>query len=717
MKLAVSLKTLLLNGLCLVLLTACEQPCPPPEVTGDYQNPELPTEDRVEDLLSHMTLEEKLEMMGAPKSVVSVVTGLFVPFETTKNCRLGIPPFKTLTLSGSRGSSSRGTAFPVGMSRGASWDLDLEYRVHEAIALEAAAFEQNLLLSPVLTIVRHPGMGRAQETYGEDTFHMGEFGIVAINGAQTHLPAQAKHYALNSIEENRYTIDVQLDERTLREIYLPHYRKAVQVADVATIMTAYNRVNGIYASENRHLLTGILRDEWGFEGILMSDWMDGVNSTVDAANNGLDIEMPIANYFKVPKLLKAINDGDVSEDTIDEINRRIMRQKLKWGHFDERPVVPRSVIKSTEMRTLALEAAREGMTLLKNNNNSLPLNRHEIEKLVVLGTSADILSLGDQGSSAVYDIGPDSVTPLQGIMESAFDTSVSYHPTLETEAARSETESADAVVVVASLTPYDEGEWIQQYQLIFPGQGGDRRDLSLHEEDVELIQWATANNDRVIVVIQAGSAVTVSEWEADAEAVLMAWYPGVKGGTAIGETIFGENNPSGKTPISWPVDESDLYEFGSRQDSVVYGFLHGYRYYDALDIEPQYPFGHGLSYTEFSYSDLSLSVESNEQSQQIKATFKVTNTGNRPGKEVPQLYVGYNNSEVERAPKDLKGFSKLSLQPGEIAEVTLLIPSDELKYWNTELGTWVLEDIEYTVHVGSSSRSIHLESAASFTSI
>lgn len=713
MKLAVTFRTLIFNILCLVILTACDQPCPPPEVSSDYQDPSLPTEARVEDLLSHMTLEEKLEMMGAPKSVVSVVVGLFVPFETTKNCRLGIPPFKTLTLSGSRGSSSRGTAFPVAMARGASWDLDLEYRVHQAIALEAAAFEQNLLLSPVLTIVRHPGMGRAQETYGEDTFHMGEFGIVAINGAQTHLPAQAKHYALNSIEENRYTIDIQLDERTLREIYLPHYRKAVQEADVATIMTAYNLVNGIYASENRHLLTTILRDEWGFEGVLMSDWMDGVNSTVAAANNGLDIEMPIANYFKVPKLLSAIDEGEIAESTIDEINRRILRQKFKWRHFDEQAKVPRSVIKSTEMRALALEAAREGMTLLKNNNNGLPLNRHEIENLVVLGASAEIVSLGDQGSSAVYDIGPDSVSPLQGIIESAFDTTVNYHASLESETARTETQNADAVVVIASLDAYDEGEWIQQYQLIFPGQGGDRRDLALHQEDVELIQWATANNERVIVVIQGGSAVTVADWENGAEAILMAWYPGVKGGTAIGETIFGENNPSGKTPISWPVDEGDLYEFGSRQDSVVYGFLQGYRYYDANAIEPQYPFGHGLSYTEFSYSDLSLEVESVGNSTRIKARFKITNTGSRPGKEVAQLYAGYHNSEVVRAPKDLKGFAKASLQPGETQEITLTVPSEELRYWSTERGEWVLEDIVYSINVGSSSRSIHLSASTS----
>ncbi len=677
---------------------------------SDYQNPQLSVEERVEDLLGRMTLDEKLSLMATPKTILSVMMGMRSLFETSKNDRLGIPPFCVYTTGGSRGANSMATAFPVAMARGASWDRDLEYRVHGAIALEAAGFGMSLLLSPVLNIVRHPGMGRAQETYGEDTFHMGEMGASAITGIQNHLPAQVKHYALNSIEENRYQIDIQVDERTLREIYLPHYKKAVQKAKVASVMTSYNKVNGTYASENKHLLRDILKGEWGFDGFVMSDWLDGVASTVEAANNGLDIEMPIAKHFKRGKLKRAIAKGHISEATVDDIVRRILRRKFEWGHFDGTKNVPGSVVKSPEHRALALEAAREGMTLLKNVDNALPLDRAAISNLVVLGCSADDIRLGDLGSSQVRDDGKDAVSPLKGIIGAAQTVGVEYYTDLSTTKAQEATSSADAVVVIASLGPNDEGEWIRQFKYVFPGRGGDRRDLSLHAEDVALIKRAAAINRRVIVVIQAGSAVTVADWVDDVEAVLMAWYPSVKGGIAIGETLFGDNNPSGKTPISWPVSEEQLYEFGSRKPSVVYGFYQGYRYYDHLGLDPQYPFGHGLSYTSFDYGNLSIDVETRGEERAIVASFDVTNSGTVLGKEVAQLYVGYIGSAVERAVRDLKGFDKIALSPGETKRVTIAVPMEELSYWDTQTSQWVSEDITYRIDIGASSRDIRLSS-------
>ncbi len=675
---------------------------------ADYQNPELPIGERVEDLLGRMTLDEKLGLMAAPKTILSVMLGMRALFETSKNDRLGIPPFRVYTTSGSRGATLKATAFPVAMARGASWDRELEHRVHSAIALEAAGFGMNLLLSPVLTIVRHPGMGRAQETYGEDTFHMGVMGISAITGIQNHIPAQVKHYALNSIEENRYKIDIQVDERTLREIYLPHYRKAVQKANAASLMTSYNKVNGTYASENRHLLRDILKGEWGFDGFVMSDWIDGVASTVAAANNGLDIEMPIANHFRKAKLKKAVAKGDISKATIDDSIRRILSKKFEWGHFDKTINVPSNVIKSPEHRELALDAARESMTLLKNADNALPLDRAAISNLVVLGYSADDILLGDLGSSRVQDDGEDAVSPLRGIIDTAQTVNVDYYANLSTAKAQEATRAADAVVVIASLGPNDEGEWIRQFKYVFPGRGGDRRDLSLHAEDIELIKRAAASNQRVIVVIQGGSAVTVADWVDDVEAVLMAWYPGVKGGVAIGETTFGDNNPSGKTPVSWPVSEQQLYEFGSLKPSVVYGFYQGYRYYDKMGLDPQYPFGHGLSYTSFNYSNLSIRVDTKGEEQAIVASFDVTNSGPVSGKEVSQLYVGYIDSAIERAVRDLKGFDKVSLSPGETKSITLEVPMDELRYWDTQADQWVFEDITYRIDVGASSRDIRL---------
>ena len=681
---------------------------PEPITDADYQDPELPVEERVEDLLRRMTLGEKLNLMAAPKTVLSVMLGMKSLFETSKNIRLEIPPFRVYTISGSRGATSQATAFPVAMARGASWDRDLEHRVHSAIALEAAGFGMNIFLSPVLNIVRHPGMGRAQETYGEDTYHMGEMGISAVTGIQNQLLAQVKHYALNSIEEDRYNIDVKVDERTLREIYLPHYRKAVQKAKVASVMTSYNKVNGVYASENRHLLRDILKGEWGFDGFVMSDWMDGVVSTVEAANNGLDVEMPIAKHFRKGKLKKAISKGHISEATIDDSVRRILRRKFEWGHFDGTKEVPDSVIKSPEHRALALEAAREGMTLLKNAGDALPLDRSAIRNLVVLGPSVDDIRLGDLGSSRVQDAGEDAVSPLQGIIGAAGTVNVDYYPDMSTTKAREATSAADAVVVVAALGPYDEGEWIRQFKYVFPGRGGDRRNLALHAADVALIKRAAASNRRVIVVIEGGSAVTVADWERDVAAVLMAWYPGVKGGVAIGETLFGDNNPSGKTPVSWPVSEGQLYEFGSLKPSVVYGFYQGYRYYDKMGLDPQYPFGHGLSYTSFDYSNLSLSVDTYDGEPALIASFDVTNSGPVSGKEVAQLYVGYTDSAVERAVRDLKGFAKIALSPGETKRVTLVVPKEELLFWDTRAGQWVFEDITYLIEIGSSSRDIWL---------
>jgi beta-glucosidase len=473
-------------------------------------------------------------------------------------------------------------------------------------------------------------------------------------------------------------------------------------------MTSYNRVNGVYASENRHLLRDILKGEWGFEGFVMSDWIDGVASTVEAANSGLDIEMPIAKHFKKRKLKKAIAKGDISQQTIDDAVRRILRRKFEWGHFDETMNVPSSVIKSPEHRELALEAAREGMTLLKNSDSALPLNRAEISNLVVLGRSADEIRLGDLGSSRVQDDGEDAVSPLKGIIGSAKTVSVEYYADLSTKKARAAAGDADAVVVIASLGPNDEGEWIQQFKYVFPGRGGDRRDLSLCAAEVELIKRATDSNRRVIVVIQGGSAVTVEGWVDDVAAVLMAWYPGVKGGIAIGETLFGDNNPGGKTPVSWPVSGDQLYEFGSLKPSVVYDYYQGYRYYDKMGLDPLYPFGHGLSYTSFEYSNLSIDVETNGGQRSIIASFDVTNSGPVYGKEVAQLYVGYIDSAVERAVRDLKGFDKIALSPGETKRVMIAVPTEELRYWDVQNNRWVSDDITYQIEIGSSSRDIRL---------
>jgi len=271
--------------------------------------------------------------------------------------------------------------------------------------------------------------------------------------------------------------------------------------------------------------------------------------------------------------------------------------------------------------------------------------------------------------------------------------------------------AANAVIVVASLTPFDEGEWIKEFEIFNPGLGGDRLNLALHTEDIELIQHAAAISDNVIVVLQGGSAITMRDWQDDVEAILMAWYPGVKGGQAIGETLFGDNNPSGKTPISWPVSEEQLYTFGSGMKEITYGYYQGYRYYDHLGITPLFPFGYGLSYTDFTYSNLQVSRSGSPLTEKILVHVDITNSGPLAGKEVVQFYVGYPETSIERAPKELKGFQKVSLAVGETQTITVEIPINELLYWDTANGQWQLEDTVYNIMVGSSSRDIHLTKA------
>lgn len=692
------------------LVTLFLMPVPAGAEEYPYQRPELTADERVENLISLMSLDEKLKMLATPvtpKSIIALANGLTLPFETSRNERLGIPPF--VTGGGSRGAIEGSTAFPVAMARGASWDPELEYRVFDAIGAEAAGHGMNLLLAPVLTVVRHPGFGRAQETYGEDTFLLGEMGVNAIQGIQNHVMAQVKHYALNSIEENRYHINVNVDERTLREIYTPHFRKAVQDAQVVSVMTSYNRVNGLYASENAHLITDILRNDWGFSGFVMSDWLDGVRSTAAAINAGLDIEMPLAIHFTEPKLMASLNDGEITENQIDEILRRTIKPKFEWGLFDNPQPADPSVIRSEKHRELALEAARQSMTLLKNENDVLPLKRSETRNLVVLGRFANVVRLGDNGSSIVTDDGEDAVTPFHGIVKAAgSEVAVSNFRGFLSPGAIQAVADADAIVMVAALSPYDEGEWIWQLQFLKPGLGGDRRHLSLGWEDRLTIRLASWFRKPLIVVLEGGSAIIVDDWIENVDSVLMAWYPGVKGGLAIGETLFGDNNPSGKTPLSWPKKEEDLYTFGSGLKDISYGYFQGYRYYDKFGIEPRFPFGFGLSYTSFSYDAMRVEVQGSGQSAVINVHVSISNTGNSAGKETVQLYVGYENSQVERAPKDLRGFRKVALNPGETRDVLIQVPVKELLYWDVESARWQLEDIPYWIHVGKSSREIEL---------
>lgn len=660
-------------------------------------------EARIDGLLAQMTLDEKV---AQKHGTMTDPAGLWVASELD---RLGIPGYRM--VDGARGVSAGtgyATAFPVASLRGATWDPALEERVGEAIGLEVAAKGGNVLLAPVLNILHHPRWGRAQETYGEDTSHMARMGVGFVRGVQEHVLANAKHYAAYSIENSRFGVNVVVDERTLREQYLPHFQAVVDEANVASIMTSYNQVNGSYSAQNEHLLHDILKGEWGFLGFVESDWLLGAQSTVPSALAGLDIEMPSANFFGAP-LLAAVDvdagvdggSGSVPLSVIDASVRRILRRQFEY-HLDAPPPrPPSSVIESPAHEALALQVAEEGIVLLKNDAAALPLDRAKVHSVAVVGALSTIANLGDHGSSNVTS--SITVTPLQGIQQAASAVAIASVPNDTLAAADTASiAAADAAVVVVGLTFADEGEFI-------PGSSvGDRKSLTLSPAHVALVQAVSAANPRTIVVLEGGSAITVEGWIDGVKGVLDAFYPGVQGGAALAAILFGDVNPSGKLPVTVPVAEADLPPFDNTSTQVTYGFFHGYRYVDHDGTAPRFPFGFGLSYTTFSYANLKLSSTTIAPEGSVTISADIRNSGPVAGDEIVELYAGANHSAVVRAVRDLKDFQRVHLDAGQTKSVSFTLGARNLAYYDVARGAWVVEPTDYTVSVGTSSRDLPL---------
>ncbi len=667
--------------LSLFAMTACK----------DETDPNAALEQRVDELVSQMTLEEKiLQMAGAGSDGA--------PFSVPGVERLGVPTFEM--SDGPRGVQAGGgnTQLPVGMMRGATWDPEVERRVGEVMGRELRAVGGNVLLAPTINILSHPSWGRAQETYGEDVHHLSRMGVAFVEGVQEYALANPKHYAANNIENTRFEVDVNVDERTLREIYLPHFRAAVVEGRAASIMTAYNLVNGEYCAENDHLVREILKTEWGFDGFALSDWILGTRSTVPSALAGLDIEMPVARFYG-DLLLEAVVAGEVPEELIDDAIKRMVRKKLQF-RLDEPSNVDPSVIASDEHLAVAQEAAEKGAVLLKNESAALPLDESALSRLAVVGLLADTPNTGDTGSS---NTSPSFiVTPLQGIEEAVGSAVTIDHIGKDSLEPADETfiQQADAAIVVSGLTSDDEGEGLIA--------AGDRLELGLSPERVALIQNVAALNPRTIVVLQGGSAITMGDWLPDIEALLMAWYPGQMGGHAIANLLFGDANPSGKLPLTIPRSVDDLPPFDAISKSVTYRYFHGYRHIDREGLDPQFEFGFGLSYTTFAIDELQADRSSAAAEDIVRFSVDVTNTGSVAGAEVVQLYVTYPGSVVARANLELKGFQKVTLEPGETQTVEIELPVNSLAYYDVAESAWVLEGLTHEVHVGTSSRDLPL---------
>jgi beta-glucosidase len=652
----------------------------------------------VERLLASMSLQQKIHEIRGWQA--APIDGLYY---AGGDEALKIPAYKM--VDGPRGArTGMATAFPVAIARGATFDVELERRVGLAAGLEVAAKNGNVILAPTINLLRHPGWGRAQETYSEDTFHMGAMGVSFVSGAQNYVLTSPKHFALNNIEMTRFEMSANVDDRSLHEVYLPHFKRCVVEGAAASVMSAYNKVNGIYCGEHPVLLDDILREDWGFKGFVESDWFLGTRSTAAAINAGMDIEMPVGYRFDDERITEAIAAGELTEETITRNAGRALYQKIAFDLANT--VVPdASVVECSQHIELAREVAEKSFVLLKNKA-VLPLSTSQ--RIAVVGDLADVPNLGDRGSSMVTS--SEVTTPLAGLRAFGNEVAVNYYTS---DADLGDIGESDVAVVVVGLTYKEEGEFIPTQQQESEGsdlaRGGDRADLRLPESQEQLILDVASKAKKTIVLLEGGSAIEVSSWVNEVDALMMIWYPGREGGHAVARVLFGMVSPSGKLPVSFPRSISQLVDWDITALDITHDLFHGYRYLDRKEEQPEFPFGFGLSYTEFTLEGLQ--VERAEDRFFLNVSVK--NAGNTAGAAVPQLYVSYLNSSVERPVKELKGFGWVELEPGEIADLEIEMSDQELCYYDPHHG-WVLEACTYDFRVGQVSDNLPLESTWSF---
>jgi len=794
-------------------------------------------ESRVAKLLSSMTVDEKLDMLSG--------TG----FDSRPLPRLGIPAMH-MTDGPAGVAGHKSTAFPAGVSLAASWDPLLVEEVGKAIAQEVRAQGKNVLLAPTVNIHRVPQDGRNFESFGEDPYLAARIAAAYVRGVQSQkVIATVKHFVCNNQETDRMKVDVRVDERTLHEIYLPAFKAAVQEGGAWALMSAYNRVNGQYASENHTLLTDILKAGWGFKGFVMSDW-GAVHSTVPTVNAGLDIEMPGGQFLTREALQAALTSGEIDIGTVDDKVRRMLRAMMSAGLFDAEQD-PGS-IDTPEHRELNRRAAASGIVLLANNG-ILPIVRtasQGVLSIAVIGPNAAVARTGGGGSS--YVTPTYAVSPLDGLRKALPGFRVEYEPgaVFETDltpipsdelkppegtkgghkgllgeyfkgqdlAGNPVLQRVDPEVSFewganppapevpadhysvrwsGQLIPKKSGRYVlgvrsddgsrlyldgkllvdnwgnhgavtrtaavsllahtsheirlEYYEdsggasillgwrhetghllddavalakhsdaaIVCAGFTGDietegtDRPLALPDDQDKLISQVVAANKNTIVVLYSGAAVTLGPWVHDAAAILEAWYPGQEDGNALADVLTGQVNPSARLPTTFLAKWEDSPAYGhypGQNDTVEYaeGIFVGYRYFESKRLPVLFPFGYGLSYTNFAYSDLHISPKAIKPNEKMEVSFSLRNTGRVPGAEIVQLYIRDAESSLPRPPKELKGFQKVTLQPGELQTVRFDIDKSKLSFYDPSQHAWVAEPGEFEVLIGGSSNDIWL---------
>ncbi len=793
-------------------------------------------EARIESLLVRLTPAEKLDLLAGDG------------FETHRVPRLGIAPLRMADgPAGVRDGVS--TAFPVPIALAATWDTSLVREVSGAIAVEARAKGKRMMLGPCVNIARLPWAGRTFEAFGEDPWLASRMAVAYVHGLQEHrVAATVKHFAANSQEANREAVDEHIDERTLREIYLPAFDAAVREAGAWSVMSAYNKVNGNWCSENPWLLRDVLKTEWRFDGLVVSDW-GAVHSTLPTVRAGLDLEMPDHKFLDKASLATAVERGEVSWPTIDASVKRLLRLLERTGVLDGDTAGDPGARDGVAHRALARTAAARSLVLLRNEGGALPLDRAHLRSLAVIGPNAAVARTGGGGSSYVttahavspleairraagpgvtvtYAAGasaPDDVNPIDstafapasgpghGLRAEYWasqdfsgapalvrtDASVNFDfgdgspaavipvdhfsarwtgtlvaPTSGRWELRLRADDGvrlwlDGKLVledwsdhgartVATIVPLRAGEphavkleyyengggavvqfgWHAMDQdehgaavaaargadaaIVVVGntagvesEGFDRPNLALPVGQDALIRAVAAVNPRTIVVVVAGSPVTMGDWLERVRAVLQAWYPGVEGGSAIADVLFGDAAPSGRLPISFPrrwADVSAAATYSSRDLATRYddGVFVGYRHHDRAGIAPEFPFGFGLGYTTFAYSDLAIEPPTLAAPRHARVSFTVANTGARAGAEVPQLYVAPPRGMLPRPVRELKGFARVELTPGESRRVTIELDERAFAAWDPGRAAWWTEPGRYAIEVGASSRDTRL---------